>query len=266
METRTTNIAPPTQTTSPLATTTNAAPARQAKGSFPLKRVSMAAAFILADVLAIYLMINYGNEYVKTLGLDTAKISIQLLLVVLFGGIFIQEYNRIRARKAAVNELRRTILRDLSRAYSDVKGVRRILRGNCEPIKNNETGLAEDCVPLTVYDEHISTINATQLDLEIMVRELRIVTGIFSEQDELSRLIKRMEKNLNRVIDEYEERVKLHRGATSIPLSKLPELNAFVVKRQKSDVDKRRESTFDEFVSSYQKALTIIQEERVKVG
>lgn len=242
------------------STATNTTPfaTNQNKNSFPIKRVSMGVAIILVDVLAIYLMIKYGNSDVKALGYETIKISIQLLLVVLFGGIFIQEYNRARARKATVNDLRRTILRDLSRAYSDVKGVRRILRAKCESTTNNETRLAEDCLPLPVYDLHISTINATQLELEIMVRELGIITGIFKEQNKLSGYIKRMEKYLNGIIREYETTVKKYRGKTSISLSELPRLKALMLKSAESD--------FDEFASSYKNALLIIQEERVKVA
>jgi hypothetical protein len=137
------------------------------------KRVLIVVAVLTADVLAICLMFKLGSNdpKLKDLGYETIRLSIQLLLIVLFGGIFIQEYNRSRARKDAVNEFRRTILKDLSRGYSDAKGVRRILRARCEGPANQTIPNNDDCIPLPLYDEHIGTINSTQLGLEIMERE-----------------------------------------------------------------------------------------------
>ena len=224
--------------------------------TFPTKRVLAVASVITLDVLAIYLMFRLGRNdaALKQLGYDTIKLSIQLFLIVLFGGIFIQEYNRARARKDAINEFRRTFLKDLSRAYSDAKGVRRILRARCE-----RTATDEDRIPLPIYDEHIATINATQLELEIMVRELKIIKGVFNNTDKLIRHITDMEKYLGQVIEEYETHVKRYRGEASIPLSALHRLQGFI---KKTDEDT---SEFWKFAISYHEALTIIQEERVKI-
>ena len=167
---------------------------------------------------------------------------------------FIQEYNRARARKDAVNEFRRTILKDLSHAYADAKGVRRILRARCE-----RAAADEDCIPLPLYDEHIATINATQLELEVMVRELEIIKGVFKNTDELIGHIKDMEKYLGQVIAEYETHVKRYRREVSIPLSALPRLQGLIIKTKEDT------SEFWKFSKSYHQALTIIQEERVKI-
>jgi hypothetical protein len=242
---------------------TTAIPANNPRRSFPIKRLLLILAILAVDVFAIYLMIRHGkasgNEELRKLGYETIKLSIQLFLIVLFGGIVIQEYNRNRARKDAVNEFRRDILKNLSRVYSDVKGVRRILRAKCELMTNQETENVEDCIPLTIYDEHLSTINAAQLELEIMVRELKIIKGVFKNTAELISHIKRMEKYLGKVISEYETVVKEHRGTTSISLSKLPRLKAHIIKGEESDF-------FLGFSNSYHEALIIIQEERVKVA
>jgi hypothetical protein len=213
------------------------------------------AAVLILDVFAIYLMFKLGgpDSQLEKLGYETIKLSIQLFLIVLFGGIFIQEYNRTRARKDAVNELRRTILKDLSRAYSDAKGVRRILRARCERSANNETTPPEDCIPLPLYDEHIGTINTTQLELEIMVRELKIIKGIFKNSNELIGDIKQMEEYLSGVITEYETNVKAHRGKVAICLSNVPRLRAMIKKTKEG-------SDFKRFSESYHDALTIIQE------
>ncbi|HEX8564492.1 MAG TPA: hypothetical protein VF648_02400 [Pyrinomonadaceae bacterium] len=240
---------------------TNSIATSESRISFPVKRIITIVIVLLLDIFAIYLMISFGKanneEELGKLGYETIKLSIQLFLIVLVGGIFIQEYNRARARKDAVNEFRRTFLRDLLRIYSDVKGARRILRAKCESRTDGKTTIAEDCIPITIYHEHISTINANQLELEIMVRELKIIKGVFKNTVVLIDFIKGMERYLNKVISEYETIVKAHRGATSIPLSEVPRLKALVVKGEGSD--------FLEFSSRYHEALIIIQEERVKV-
>ena len=236
-------------------------PQHKQNKSFPTKRVLVVAAVLALDVLAIYLMFRLGRNdpELKKLGYETIRLSIQLLLIVLFGGIFIQEYNHARARKDAVNEFRRAILKDLSHAYSDAKGVRRILRARCERTAINGSARG-DCIPLPLYDEHIAIINATQLELEIMVRELEIIKGVFKNTKELIAHIKEMEKYLGHVITEYETNVKEYRGAASIPLSDLPRLRALIIKTA------TKEGDFEKFSNSYHDALTIIQEERVKVG
>ncbi len=226
--------------------------------------VGLSIVILLVDVLAIYLMIKCGtasgNDDLKKLGYETIKLSIQLFLVVLVGGIVVQKYNRSRARKDAVNEFRRATLRDLSRAYSDVKGVRRIIRAKCEPLPGAQTNTANDCVPIKVYDEHIATLNKTQLDLEILGREFKIIKEVFKETNKLRSYIENMEKYLGEIISEYETQVKNHRGAVSIPLAALPRLGKFITKI------KDRESNFREFSDSYRDALVIIQDERLKVA
>lgn len=236
----------------------------QKSKSFPIKWVGLGVVILLVDVIAIYLMIKYGtssnNEELRKLGYETIKLSIQLFLVVLVGGILIQKYNRSRARKDAVNEFRRATLRDLSRAYSEVKGVRRIIRAKCEPIPETETEPASNCVPIKVYDEHIVTINKTQLELEILGRELRIIKEVFNETNKLRSYIENMEKYLGEIISEYEAQVKNHIGAVSIPLSELPRLRKFIAKIEDND------SNFAEFSDGYRYALRLIQEERLKVA
>jgi hypothetical protein len=68
-----------------------------------------------------------------------------------------------------------------------------------------------------------------------------------------------MGQYLSEVIEEYENNVREHRGNASISLSALPKLRAMVIKSKNG-------SDFRKFSDSYHKALTIIQEERVRVS
>jgi hypothetical protein len=260
---------------------TNQAATKKAH-SFPFKRVGIGIAVILIDVMAISLMLYFGkerapgNELTK-LGYDTIRISIQLILVGVFGGIFIQEYNRFSARKSAMNDFRRTMLRELSRAYSDIKGVRRMLRGKCQPISNTQSTGGGDCLLLADYDEHITIINSTQLELEILVRELRIIKEVFRNTKKLIDNINIMEKYIGKIVDEYEIESKNYRSSGSVPLSKLPHLNSLIAK---NDAGRAPDTLFEKhkiaggddsdyfgaFVNSYKNALIIIQKESIKVA
>jgi hypothetical protein len=225
--------------------------------------VGLGIAILLVDVIAIWLMLHYGKKYgnanLTTLAYDTIKLSIQLILIVLIGGILIQDYNRHRERKTATNDFRRTTLRNLSRAYADIKGVRRLLRAKCQPFSNTQSTVAGDYISLADYDENITVINSTQLELEILVRELRIIKKVFKNTNELICYIKTMENYIKGVIEEYETETKKHRGSDSVPLSKLPRLSAFIATRNES-------KEFNVFAQCYKRALTIIQKERIKVA
>lgn len=227
----------------------------------PFKKIGLGILIIILDIAAICLMINYGNPKVVEIGYDTIKLSIQLLLVVLFGGIFIQEYNRARAKKTARNEFRRDFMKILSRVYSDVKGVRRIIRAKCQQsIENNKEVDPRDFLPLAIYDENIASINSSKVELEILLRELKIVSEVFEETDKLKSGIERMEKYLKNVIEEYEKNTKKHRIAGSIPLEELPRLNAMI------DQAKSETGDFKSFAESFYDTLTIIQKERIKIA
>jgi hypothetical protein len=61
---------------------------------------------------------------------EGAKYLMQLVLIVLLGGILLQQYTRARDSAEAVTEFRKDILAALTRAYNDTKKVRRILKGS----------------------------------------------------------------------------------------------------------------------------------------
>ena len=92
-----------------------------------------------------------------------------------------------------------------------------------------------------------------------MVSELEIIKGVFDNIVALIDHIEEMETYLGRVIAEYETEVGRYRGEVSIPLDALPRLWGFIIKTAEPT------SEFRHFSKSYHKALTIIQEERVKV-
>lgn len=154
----------------------------------------------VVTVLGIIIYFLLKNENTRVLGTDVLKLSIQLILIVVFGGILIQEYNRRRERKEALNEFRKTVFRELVRSYTDVKRIRRILRANCvEGSDEKEKG-----IPYTIYEEQINKISDIEIRLETVIVELKTFDAAFAENDELNDRLQEMEHYLNDLVVEYE--------------------------------------------------------------
>lgn len=85
---------------------------------------------IFASLLA-WLLLASNNPQTRELGKELGKIIGQAVFAALAGGIIVQEYNRQRERNAAINEFRKTVLRNFIRAYVGTKKSRRLLRARC---------------------------------------------------------------------------------------------------------------------------------------
>lgn len=221
----------------------------------PVGRLGVAITVVTAaSLLAAALMIRFGSTPMRELGWDTAKFTAQLLLVGLAGGVLLQEYSRDRAKRMAANEFRKLVMRSLLRAYSDTKRVRRMLRARCVAT----SGGAEVGMPSASYDESMRQINDTQIELEVLLRELKVFKDAFDRAGALTRHLTGMEKYLGRLVDEYETRRRDFVGSDCRALSELPVLQAFLVKRPAGDFRTG-------FAHHFHAALTLFQEERLRL-
>lgn len=220
----------------------------------------MVVAFVaMSGLLAAYLMQNYGAETPQgKLGLKMGEFIIQMILLVVAGGVFVQSYNRGQSKKAAINDFRKTTLHSLIKAYSETKKARRTLRARVEPCGVGETTESIEAISYKAYDEHMSTINDTQLSLEVIKRELDVFASAFDKAELLIECVGIMEDYLGRIVDEYEKTLKLFHGQSSIPLTRLQHLSAFIGKGESSD--------FSTFSKAFHQSLKRIQLERVKVA
>jgi hypothetical protein len=203
---------------------------------------------------ASYWLMQFDAEspYGK-LGLKMAEFLVQVALVVVAGGIFMQNYNRLQARKTAINEFRKETLGSLATAYSDVKRARRNLRAKTE-IAQDAT---DEQLAYAAYDAQLSAINDTQLALEVVKRELDVFSTAFDAPEPLAERVRAMEKYLGKLVDEYEQALRQYRRATHIPVAKLVRLSAFVGHGDHGD--------FAGFSEAFHDALALLQTERIKL-
>jgi hypothetical protein len=197
-------------------------------------------------------------KFWQDLGFDTAKFTIQLLLVGVVGGVLVQEYNRGRARKEAANEFRKLVMRSLIRAYSDIKEARRILRAKCVSPRGGTRGEEGLELPGGAYDEAMKQINGTQIDLEILLRELKVFRDAFCQAGALTRHLTEMEQYLGNLVDEYETKRRDYGDSNCRALSAMPAIQAFLAKRPRGDFQKG-------FGRHFQAAVAILEEERLRL-
>lgn len=209
--------------------------------------------------IIIILFLTSGHQKAKDFGFELAKLSTQLILIVVFGGILIQEYNRKRERKQALNDFRKMILRELIRAYADAKKARRLLRAKCVSKANDKN---EDVgeIPYVVYEEQIHNINDVQLRLEILVDEIDTFKEAFTNEVKLKEQLDTMEKYLRRLISEYEKISSTNGHLECIPLARLNRLSHFI--RRGTGTEKSQFGK--EFTPVFLKSLELIRAESLK--
>jgi hypothetical protein len=144
------------------------------------------------------------------LGVELGKLVGQVLLVGVVGGIVLHEYNHRRERQAALNEFRRTPLRNLVDAYARTKKSRRLLRSGCRARGPLRSGQRQLVLRRVVYDEQLGSLNDTQLQLEIIVHELSMYGETFRKRAEIRSHVDKMENYLGTVITEYESALRDH--------------------------------------------------------
>lgn len=221
-----------------------------------IKRIALTLILLgIIYFIALLIVDDSSTEAYKT-RLEIIKPIMQLIIVGIIGGIFINSYNNFRERKIAINEFRTTILRSITRSYSETKKARRHSRAKCEYISKQDSIIIEG-IPYIIYDQQLTNINEIQLELEGLVRELEIIKNVFTKADQLINHIRYMEKYLCIIIKEYQTELKKLKGESCIPLSKLPSFNAFI--------EKNDNKSFDELYDHYHKSLKIIESERLKI-
>lgn len=236
-----------------------------------MKRLFLIFGIGLFTVFVIlFFLLNSDNPNIKQFGFDLAKLTAQLILIAFFGGILLQEYNRKRERKEARNEFRKSILKELHRAYADTKKSRRILRAKCF-IKDSKKTL-----PLTDYFEEMKNINDVQLRLEVLLIEIEIYREAFSETETitdkngntLEKLklwvrLKEMEEYLDSLIKEYESVLSKHSSDNIVIIEKATALDGFMIKKEETAPNK---TPFQiGYSSKFKQFLETIKSENLKI-
>jgi hypothetical protein len=168
-----------------------------------------------------------------------------------------RELARLRDTRNREDALLRSLLQDTLRAYNKVKRTRRLL-------KAFTMSAAGRTLRLEIYDAHMQEL----MDLQLMFEEFKRLTGVSADRrlrlPVLAAKYELIEKNLNKVIDEYIE--NRHRVETRgvLPLEEFPRLSGLfhgeyplVVGRKTVDAGfERNVSTpIDEIIRQVQEAL-----------
>lgn len=194
-----------------------------------MKRMGFTVIPIAVVLIACVLIFAFFPENKKEeLKFEFVKYLIQLSLIVIFGGILIQEYNRRRDKIKAMNDFRKTLLVSMSRAYFNTKRARRILRANIIPDQITKSR----GISYSVYVEQIKVVNEAQLEFEFYMDQLETYPHVFSSENTVAliRMASGMEVCLNNLVKEYEKLKVPFDSSKVISASRLPELSAFVEK------------------------------------
>lgn len=219
------------------------------------------AAGVLGAILAADNLLDSDPNSVKhELGFEIAKFLIQLVLVVLFGGAIMQEYNARRDRKAARNEFRKGFLRRLVQVYLKTKHARLLLRAKLEG--SLDAGRDGRLLPWDPYEKQMSCIGDSMTELEMLKRELEFFPKVFDEKhrEPLKAHLDALEEYLKALLKEYRDKAGTARDARGrIQVGQLPALGAFAT-------SSRQGSTFrPAFAERMYSAARLIQEERLIV-
>jgi hypothetical protein len=202
--------------------------------------LSLAFLFGIAAVAVVVAAVAWTDKP-NTLEYELAKIAMQVVAVAVLGGlatiataIFQESFKREATRQDALVEQRRKqddLLRELLdetlTAYNRVKRVRRLLAAH--------TADGTGRITLDVYDEHMSTLIDQQLEFEKIKRrspfidDARLRSTALPGASVLTDGYEKIEKYLNRVIDEYESnRASVVSARHGLPVCRFDKLAGFI--------------------------------------
>jgi len=209
--------------------------------------------------ILVWLLITSANKEARDLGKELGKLTGQVTLVAVMGGIIVQEYERRRKQSEAVNEFRKTVLRNLVHAYAGAKKIRRLLRTRCRCRYGQQADEVVIEIPRLVYDEQMGSLSETQLELEMLVHELNTFSGAFDKRNLIRRSVKKMEEYLRTVVTEYEVYLRNMEEDEYVSLDQLARLSDFFHGRKRSFFRRN-------FTGTFYSALSLIQEERLRIS
>jgi hypothetical protein len=213
------------------------------------KKVELMLGMAILAVVALWVFASFFNNDENKLYVEYLKLTYQFFLLVVIGAavtLLFSEYTRTqqkteeaRSRKqeqiAAKKEIYRKFLTDYESAYNSAKRIRRLLRAGSRSIQSNESNLPEKSTPEKImidkdaYQEQIKALINVQLDFEYLEKlaETDFFLGVPEQKSLISNLDK-IEKYLNKLVNEYERSYEIFSGKSSVPITQLPDLEEFI--------------------------------------
>ena len=182
------------------------------------------------------------------LGLEVAKALLTVLTVAVgaqVAAFALTQYNELRRQQMEADQLRRGMLRALTRAFIAAKKVRRRARAESEAMET--TG--DRYVLRSSYCRCLERLSAVQLQIEEIAKNIENHGALFSDGHLLFASVSAMEEYLNRLVDEWENPPARFLGNPPVVLlSQLPRFGDLIGPYKSSEFR-------PEFVHSYYSAL-----------
>lgn len=223
--------------------------------SRPIRRVVLfLVSLFLISVIVLIALASWDLLQEKAFGREIGKTLLQVIAVAVLGttaSLLLAEFNRHREallreqdRKRVerdkqietqrrLNEnkdqLRKEILRKANEIYANTKRARRLLRARAfhTPFYGVWDKTAQ--IILESYDKYMEDINDSQLELEIIAKEVETNEQAFSNYQEVIEYIRPMEKYLSRIVSEFERQRADFKGTpASLPIVQLKEMHAML--------------------------------------
>lgn len=196
-----------------------------------LKSYEKAIALAVGLVFIFALILCYIGYIYESWKIETFKILLQFLLLVVIGGAFsllFSQYALEREKRETKKEEYRELLAELIKEYNSAKRIRRLLRAEARFVPNNE----EVNIKAEPYHKQMKALINVQLGFEYLKRFVEN-----TDYDELKALgpsLKSIESYLNKIINEYELSYELFSKDESRPIDDLPVLKEFIEKHKDS--------------------------------
>jgi hypothetical protein len=172
-----------------------------------MSRVATALIFLVSAAI-VGLIVTALFVPAEDISKETYKALLQLVVIGAAGhvtSLLITKANNERQDLLRLNELRKALLDRLNASFVQVKKVRRLARATGEKrMFGNDIKYFIDKERFHTYTQ---ALNETQLDLELVSKEIGTQINLFENPNQLIENVNSMEEYLNRIIDEYEHNI-----------------------------------------------------------
>jgi hypothetical protein len=240
----------------------------------------------LASLVGLAIIIVWYRD--SQLAFEIAKSLLQIIVVVVLGtlvALLVADYNRHQSdletvrsekrerqekdrddrlrREAELDEFRKKVFERLNCAYVATKRARRLLRATAFSPPYYGAFDPKAKVQKDQYDRHLQVLNDTQLDLEVLRRDVEANSLAFTDHQGLIAALKTMDKNcLDELITEYETMRGGFGENSPMTVENLGKLQDFVKSHGRKKVDPGKKSKlFSAFYEGYKNAREAIQKD-----
>jgi hypothetical protein len=201
--------------------------------------------FVLATIIVAIILIAAlfptGSDDQHNLKIELIKDLAQMCLLVIIGGILVNEYNNERDQAKKQDELKQALYIDMKRTYFKIKKVRRTMeaavRGKDSPVNK--------IILYSTYEEMMQDLNDLQLEYEFYADQFDffIKAGTFRYKEtgiKLTQNIGLIEQYLNNLVEEYQQTDPTIERLNFSELSKLNDFifNTSIFKTEFSNIHK----------------------------